>query len=371
MANPERKARVLYIRHGLCNCLQMAGVSLAQRDLAETEKRLGQWFQRKLWRPAEVSGLAVANKSGGFSSESLSVTVINPEGQREYVIRIPPTGGGLFPEYDLEGQARTQRLLFTHGIATPSPTYYEPDTNWIGAKFLVMPKIDGHIPADMTYARKGWLHDAGPQVQRRAHEAFLSTLVGLQRIPAAEAPWLARPTGIGNEAEVQWWREYVQWGTDNQVPDLMADAFDWLQRNLPEHPAEPTVCWGDARMSNAIFDDTGAIVGVLDWEQACLCPAESDIAWWLATRRQMLEVHGIDADPELPGFDSRADVVGRYEELIGRKLVALQWYEHFAMVRIGCCTLRLQALLRAMGQSEHVLLRAPMLPARTIEALRR
>ncbi|WP_264992128.1 phosphotransferase, partial [Mycobacterium montefiorense] len=55
------------------------------------------------------------------------------------------------------------------------------------------------------------------------------------------------------------------------------------------------MCWGDARLSNAIFDDTGQIVGVLDWEQACLCPAETDFAWWLATRRQTMEVNGIDA----------------------------------------------------------------------------
>ena len=50
-----------------------------------------------------------------------------------------------------------------------------------------------------------------------------------------------------------------------------------------------------------------------------MCPAEADIAWWLATRKQMLEVDGIDADPELPGFDSRAAVVRRFEEMIGQR----------------------------------------------------
>jgi hypothetical protein len=84
----------------------------------------------------------------------------------------------------------------------------------------------------------------------------------------------------------------------------------------------------------------------------------------------MLEVHRIHADPELPGLDDRADDIGRYQELITGKLVALQRHEHFAMVRIGCCTLRLQALLRARSQSDHVVLRAPM-PAWTIEALRK
>ena len=348
----------------------MAGLMLAHRDLAATQEQLGRWFAEKFGEPTTLSALTVANKSGGFSSESLLATVVDGEGQHEYIVRIPPAGGGIFAEYDLEGQAQTQELLRSYNVATPSPLFFEPDASWIGSKFLVMARVVGHIPGDMTYARKGWLHDAPVDVQRRAHDAFLSTLAAVQCVPQSQAPWLQRPTGVGTEAELAWWREYVLWGTDNQVPDLMLDAFDWLARNLPDDPAELSVCWGDARMSNAIFDDTGNIVGVLDWEQACLCPAEADFAWWLATRRQMLAVFGIDADPELPGFDSREQVVGRYEEMIGRRLANLDWYEHFAMVRIGCCTLRIQVLLRAMGQEDHFLTRAPVLPVWTVEAIR-
>ena len=67
-------------------------------------------------------------------------------------------------EYDLDAQTRTQELLHRHGIATPSPIVYEADDSWIGSRFLVMPRIVGHTPSDTTYATRGWLHDAGPQV---------------------------------------------------------------------------------------------------------------------------------------------------------------------------------------------------------------
>jgi aminoglycoside phosphotransferase (APT) family kinase protein len=350
--------------------LAMAGLTLAQRDLAETRKRLAPWFTREFGPAATLTHLSVANKSGGFSSESLLASVHDDGGQRDFVVRIPPAGGGLFADYDLDGQTRTQELLRGHGVATPSPLIYEPDPGWIGTKFLVMPRIVGNIPGDMTYARKGWLYDAGLDVQRRTHDSFLATLAVLHQIPPSAAPWLRRPTGIGNDAELTWWREYVKWGTDNQVPDLMVDAFDWLAANLPASPAEPSICWGDARISNVIFDDSGAIVGVLDWEQACLCPAEADLGWWLATRRQMCEVFGIAADPELPGFDTRDRLIGRYQDMIGRPLTDLEWYEHFATVRIGCCTLRIQVLLRAMGQGDHFLTRAPLLPSWTVAAIR-
>lgn len=150
----------------------------------------------------------------------------------------------------------------------------------------------------------------------------------------------------------------------------MTEAFEWLVSRRPGQVAALTVCWGDGRLSNAIFDDTGQIVRVLDWEQAGICPAEIDFGWWLATRRQMLEVNGLDLDPELPGFDSREQVIRRYEDMIGRPVVDLEWHEIFAMVRMGCCILRTQVLLRRIGQGEHFLTRAPILPAWTIAAIR-
>ncbi|MCV7301159.1 phosphotransferase family protein [Mycobacterium barrassiae] len=348
----------------------MAGITLVQRDLAATRAQLQQWFEHRFAGEANVSELSTANRAAGWSSESLVFSAeVNGE-TNEYVIRIPPSGGGIFREYDLGAQTLTQELLHEYGIATPSPILYEPDRAWIGSKFLVMPRIIGHTPSDTSYATRGWMHDAGPEVQRRAHDAFLETLVRLQRIPVDEAPWLERPAGFGVSAELAWWHEYARWGSDNQVPDVLTEAFEWLRRQQPEETAPPTICWGDARMSNAIFDDAGQLVGALDWEQACVCPAEADFAWWLATRKQMLEVNGLDLDPELPGFDGRSTVVGRFEEMIGRKLENLDWYEIFAMVRMGCCIMRTQVLLRSNGQGDHFLTKAPILPTWTIDAIR-
>lgn len=348
----------------------MAGIALVQRDLTATRAGLRDWFAQRHGDGVEISELRTANRATGWSSESLVFTLTVDGASTEYVIRIPPAGGGIFPRYDLKAQAQTQELLHNHGIATPSPIVHEPDRSWIGSEFLLMPRIVGHTPSDISYAVRGWLHDADRQVQRRAHDTFVETLARLHRVPVDSAPWLARPGGVGIDAELDWWRDYVAWATDDQVPDLMGEAFDWLVRHKPEHTPEPSICWGDARLSNAIFDDTGELVGALDWEQACICPAECDVAWWLATRRQMLEVNGLDLDPELPGFDSRDQLLRRYTELLGRELQDLEWYEVFAMVRMGCCILRTQVLLRATGQTEHFLTRAPILPAWTITTVR-
>ncbi|MGH3632888.1 MAG: phosphotransferase family protein [Mycobacterium sp.] len=347
----------------------MAGITLAQRDLADTRQRLEAWFRHRFGDDATVSELQVANRAAGWSSESLMFTADVDGRTSEYVVRIPPAGGGIFREYDIGAQALTQELLHEYGVATPSPLLYESDRTWLDVKFLVMPRVFGHTPSDTSYATRGWLHDAGAVVQRRAHDSFLETLAALNRVPVSLAPWLERPGGVGLAAELAWWRDYAQWGSGNQVPDVLTEVFAWLVRHQPDGDAL-TVCWGDARLSNAIFDDAGQLVGALDWEQACVCPPETDLAWWLATRRQMLEVNGIDADPELPGFDSRADVIRRYEEMIGRPLENLDWYEIFAMMRMGCCILRTQVLLRRNGQADHFLTKAPILPAWTIALIR-
>ena len=351
----------------------MAGITLAQRDFAETRNRLRSWIEHRFGPGATVSELSTANRAAGWSSETLmfALTGAGQEAEtRDYVIRIPPWGGGMFAEYDFEGQTRTQELLHRYGVATPSPVHYEPDSSWIGTRFMVMPCILGHTPSDTSYATRGWLHGSGAEVRRRLHDSFLDTLIAVQRVPVDEAPWLHRPTGVGVGPEVAWWKDYVDWATDDNVPDLMVDAFAWLERHQPSDAAPLAVSWGDARLSNTISDETGGIVAAIDWEQACICPAEADLGWWLATRRQTLEVQGVQADPELPGFASRAEVVRRYQDMLGRELHDLAWYEMFSMARMGCCILRTHVLLRSIGLTDHGFLRAPILPSRAVETLR-
>lgn len=81
------------------------------------------------------------------------------------------------------------------------------------------------------------------------------------------------------------------------------------------------------------------------------------------------EIHGIEADPELPGFDSREDVIRRYQKMIGRRLQDLRWYKIFAMVRMGCCIVRVQWLRSIGALGDHGFARAPIMPTWTVEAV--
>ncbi|MGZ6778802.1 MAG: phosphotransferase family protein, partial [Mycobacterium sp.] len=99
----------------------MPGIARTQRDLAATRTRLEAWFAHRFTGAAAVSDLRAANKAAGWSSESLVFTAEVDGETDEYVIRIPPAGGGIFPHYDLGTQTLTQEFLHEHGIPTPSP----------------------------------------------------------------------------------------------------------------------------------------------------------------------------------------------------------------------------------------------------------
>ena len=352
----------------------MAGLSTGSYDPEVLRCGLVKWCSKqRRGQHVDVSPLST-NPSSGFSSQSFLFDAVATDGSGEpvdhLVLRLPPSGEGLFPLYDLARQAEVQNRLAAIGIPTAAPVRYEPDDQWLGTDFLVMPRVFGRIPNDYLYCVKGWLHDAGPAHQRGCCESFADTLSALHRTHVDPATWrfLERPQGAGLAGELVWWHEYLRWATEGKPEGLMEAAHQWAQDTVPSHD-EVSIVWGDPRFANAVFDENGDLAGVLDWEQATLGPAELDVGFWLATRRQAAEAVGVRGDPELPGFLDRHESLARIEASLGRPLRDLEWHETYAMVRMGTCITATQALLRRSGQHEHFLLDAPVMPGWAIRVI--
>lgn len=343
----------------------MAGVSTETRDLEQVHRGLEAWFAHREGDSTLTISQFEDSKHSGFSNQTLFFRVTMPNGQSEaQVLRMPPAGVGLFPTYDLEMQWRMQSMLAARGLPTLATVSYEADEKWLGTPFLVMPWLSGPSPDDVTYVLKGWMHDATRDVQRCSLESFADLLGQLHTIEIEDyKDVLRRSHGSGLAAELEWWHDYLLWASDGSPPSMMADAYAWARETSPGNPHPDSILWNDARLSNVVFHSDGKVAGALDWEQASIGPAELDIAFWFGTRRQTCEALGVTADPELPGFPSRSELIARLERWLRRPLHELGWHETFAMVRMGTCIVGTQRVLRLSSQSEHFIMHAPLLPA--------
>lgn len=269
----------------------------------------------------------------GFSSETFLVDIrrSDADGRRDerLVLKLPPPGPGIFPTYDFRLQARAQETVAAAGIPAPVPVLVEEDTRWVGAPFLVMPAIDGHI-VDELPIRDHWLTKVEPRLNATVHGNYLDVIADINRIDWRAGAIADVLPGRDNSAELAYWREYLAWYADGtKLVPALNEALDWCEAHRPASEPEPSLLWGDVRLGNVIFDEERAPVAVLDWEMATIGAAEHDLAWTLTLESIQAELF----KRTIPGFFDHDAAVARYETRLGRPVQDLAWYETFAMAR--------------------------------------
>lgn len=354
----------------------MAGAT--DRDWPAVLAGFERWLAEQ-WPDAERLDLALRGEvlTNGFSSETAIFDVRYEQGgesvRRTLVLRLPPSGDGTFKTYELDKQAKVQKLVGDLGVPVPALIGSSMDHSYVGADFVAMDFVAGRVPADQApqYCAAGWLHDAEEELQRRMYDSFHDVLADIHAITAdkADLRFLQRAEGPGLRGEVEWWADYLQWASDGSPPADITGALQWLRESMPDPEPPPSLLWGDARFGNAIFADDFTVKAVLDWEMASLGPAEVDVGWSFANRRSIQLGNGKPLDHELPGFPGRAETIRRYERRLGRSLQPLDWYEVFAMMRIGACLLSLVRLLTRMGVTDHIVFTIPPIQGWALELM--
>jgi aminoglycoside phosphotransferase (APT) family kinase protein len=237
------------------------------RDLRHLEQGVAEWFRRRHPEYGSVTVRAEAMAAGGYSNDVVFVAVdvdgrgTRPEG--DLVLRLPPEGPGLFPSYDLEMQVVVQEAARQGGVPVPSFVVVEPDATWIGAPFLLMPRVDGHVPGELAVADE-WVTGLGPAGQRTLHEGFLDTLACVHGSPVDELAGRVRGAAGTLADEVDWWGELADWTFAGATPPPLADGLAWCRGHVPD-PEPPTgLLWGDVRLGNVVFGDDLEVRAVLD-----------------------------------------------------------------------------------------------------------
>ena len=327
----------------------MVTVAGAERDLDAVRAGLERWLRARRPGDDDIRVAPLTQPSAGLSSQTLLVEVSSSHGRDSLVARLPPAGDGLFPAYDLGLQARVQTILASRGIPVAAPLAWEEDEAWVGAPFLLMPRVAGRIPADQPpYWAEGWLHDAGPDQQAHLHGTFLDVFAAIHQLDWQQLGLevAARPGGVGLMAEMAWWGSYLTWAGDGQAVSELADALAWCHEHCPQPEPAPALLWGDVRLGNVVFDDSFEPAAVLDWEMASIGPPELDVGWYVALRTMP------GGRAELPGLPDRNATVAAYERRLGRALVDLRWFEVFALLRSEAILERIRALLARQGVTD-------------------
>lgn len=295
-------------------------------------------------RPASgATVISVERPTAGLTNDTLIVRCV----AERLVLRLAPAKA-TFPEIDLGLQARLHRDLADAGIPTPVPVVHEADRAWLGAPFLAMPFVDGHIPSQLTVLDP-WLAEASVEDQSTVQHGFIGLLAQLHRLDPVKLPVGQHLRGgHGLDDEVTWWHRYARWAADGGEPPMrLTGLLDWCATTCPANESRPSLLWGDARLENVIFDKSRRIAAVLDWETASLGPAELDLAWYLAMDR--IQSHFLGGGV-LPGFADRHELVNRYEGALGRPTQDLAWHQVFAAVRALAVTFRQAAIADQAGE---------------------
>lgn len=331
-----------------------------KRDLARTARALEKWLGERLAADGAgaAGGVAVANLRGpsesGFSSDTLLFEAgwSDPDGaerRASLVARIEPRGFNVFPEYDVARQYRVMERLAASDVPVPRVRWLESDERWLGAPFYVMERVEGRVPSDSPpYHTAGWLRELAPEARARLWRSGLDAMARVHRLDwrACDLGFLDHPER-GPTGVRQTLREYdafISWGMERARYPLLRRALAWLEVNAPE--GEPVaLCWGDARISNQIFEGERC-VAVIDWEMAHLGNPEHDLAWFVTIDRCLSE--GIGA-PRLEGFPDRDETVRRWEELVGRPARHVPYYELLSLFQFSVIMARIGLQMKHYG----------------------
>jgi aminoglycoside phosphotransferase (APT) family kinase protein len=317
---------------------------------------LTEWLAGKLPEAdsVEITNLDVPSASGMSMTTILLNASVAEGGERrvlDLVARVAPQEAGLFPSPDLQREFDLMRVLADGTpVPVPAPRWIEPDASVLGAEFVVIDRKYGRTPADdPPYTVAGWVLDLSPDERAAMVRNGLKVLasvnavdwrgLGLDRL---DEPRFGR---LGIEQELGRLRNFYAWAAEGSPSPTIDAGFEWVDSNAPSGD-DLVLNWGDPRIGNMIFGDDQSVQAAVDWEMATIASPSMDLAWWLFLQRHHTE--GIGA-PLPKGFPDRAETISIYEELSGRTVADLDFYEALAGLRSAIIMLRIGSMTIAAG----------------------
>lgn len=251
-------------------------------------------------------------------------------GSERFVLRRPPRPPLPPSAHDMVREARLQLALAPQGIRLPPIVAICEDESVLGVPFYVMRFLDGHV---ITERLPPGL-DA-PDARRCLGEELVDVLVEIHAadVSAPALAAFARP-GSYLERQVRRFAQLWEINATREIPAVVEVARR-LADELPS-PLPDTVVHGDYRLGNLMVERErpDRIQAVLDWEMGAIGDPRADLGYLLATYSEPgggPSPLGVSPVTALEGFPSKAELVARYEQLSGREVGPLGWFEALAL----------------------------------------
>jgi aminoglycoside phosphotransferase (APT) family kinase protein len=200
-----------------------------------------------------------------------------------------------------------------------------------------------------TIHAAGWLADRSPDQVRTAWDSALAAIASVAAVDwRTHLPFLGDGGNGTTLAErMAHLGEWYRWSVGEREYPTTDAALAWLLDELPADTGEPVLCWGDARLGNTMFGADGRVAALLDWELASIGPPGIDLGWWLAFDEFTTRAHGV---APLPGYPNRTATIERYEQLTGRTVEHVRWYEVFCAWVLTVTVIRMADIGVAAGR---------------------
>jgi aminoglycoside phosphotransferase (APT) family kinase protein len=292
------------------------------------EPRIAAYIAGKMPAVADVAVSDLERISGGASRETYRFRLRYAEDgasrERRLILRRDPPASLIDTERRIEFEA----YHAFHGSAVPVPQmlWLEEADDALDHPFFIAEELSGFQAAPQLLFAGGYEAVLAKVAERKwtilgeISKADPKAL-GLDRwmeVPALDACW---------KRELDYWEGVIDREEAEPYPITRA-AIRWLRANPPPPAQKLSLVHGDYRTGNFLYDETGDIRGVLDWEMAHLGDPLEDLAWGLQPVWQFSR--GLSG-----GLARQEDAVATWERVSGLKAdpAALHWWILFNCVK--------------------------------------
>ncbi|MBW2623483.1 MAG: phosphotransferase family protein [Deltaproteobacteria bacterium] len=266
---------------------------------------------------------------GGASRQTYRISYeyfLQDENVREHVImRLdPPTS---LVETDYKNEYNAYRAFQDTSVPVPKTLWIEENPDYLGGSFYMMSEISGCESSIEALAEAPYR-----EVKEKIGESYAHILGQIARMDPARM-------GLWNESDMPrvedcWQKELNYWegmiDKDELEPQPIVRAvIRWLKRNPPPAAGKICVIHGDFRAGNFLYDRTGSIKAILDWEMCHLGDPIEDLTYGMNALWS-------SADPQSVGMMlPRERFLELWEESSGIRVSedALKWWELFTSVK--------------------------------------